>query len=206
MRAFLARKVGMTRIFSENGAAHAVTLLDASPNVVVQIKTKDKEGYDAVQVGFGTRRAKNVSKPVLGHLKKAGLNPFAKLGEIPVETLEGVTVGQQIKADIFTVGEIVDVIGTSKGLGFQGVVRRYHFGGGPVSHGQSDRLRAPGSVGASSYPSRTFKGQRMAGRMGGDRVTSKNMKIMLVDMEHNVIGIAGAIPGRNNSFVKIRKK
>lgn len=206
MRALLAKKVGMTRIFAENGSAYAVTLLDASPNIIVQVKTKDNDGYEAVQVGYGSRRAKTVNKPMLGHLKKANQQPFAKVGEIAVETLEGVAVGQEVKADIFKVGEIVDIIGVSKGLGFQGVIRRHNFGGGPVTHGQSDRLRAPGSVGASSYPSRTFKGQRMAGRMGGDRVTVRNMKILLVDMEHNVIGVEGAVPGKNNSFVKIRKK
>jgi large subunit ribosomal protein L3 len=206
MKAMLAKKIGMTRLFQENGTAVPVTLLHTGPNVVVQIKTKANDGYDALQVGLGSRRAKNVSKSVLGHLEKAKLKPFARLGEIAVENLEGVAVGQEIKPDVFKVGEIVDVIGTSKGLGFQGTVRRHGFAGGPKTHGQSDRMRAPGSVGASSYPSRTFKGQRMAGRMGGDRVTVKNVKVALVDVENSVIGVMGAVPGKNNSWVKIRKK
>ncbi len=202
----LAKKIGMTRLFQENGTAVPVTLLHTGPNVVVQIKTKANDGYDALQVGLGSRRAKNVSKSVLGHIEKAKLKPFARLGEIAVENLEGIAVGQEIKPDVFQVGEIVDVIGTSKGLGFQGTVRRHGFAGGPKTHGQSDRMRAPGSVGASSYPSRTFKGQRMAGRMGGDRVTVKNIKVVLVDVESSVIGVMGAVPGKNNSWVKIRKK
>ncbi len=206
MRALLAKKIGMTRMFAENGTATAVTLLQTGPNVVVQIKTKDKDGYEAIQLGIGTRREKNLSKPVLGHLKKAGAKPVAKLGEIAIESLEGITLGQQISPEMFKVGEKVDVVGTSKGLGFQGTVRRHNFSGGPQTHGQSDRLRAPGSVGASSYPSRTFKGQRMAGRMGGDRVTAKNLRIMLVDAENQVIGVEGSVPGKNNTWVKIRKK
>lgn len=206
MRALLAKKIGMTRMFAENGTATAVTLLQTGPNVVVQIKTKDKDGYEAIQLGIGTRREKNLSKPVLGHLKKAGAKPVARLGEIAIESLEGITLGQQISPEMFKVGEKVDVVGTSKGLGFQGTVRRHNFSGGPQTHGQSDRLRAPGSVGASSYPSRTFKGQRMAGRMGGDRVTAKNLRIMLVDAENQVIGVEGSVPGKNNTWVKIRKK
>lgn len=206
MKALLAKKIGMTRLFQENGTALPVTLLHTGPNVVVQIKTKANDGYDAVQVGLGPRREKSLSQPVLGHLKKAGVKPVARLGEIQLESMDGIAVGQEIKADLFQVGEIVDVIGTSKGLGFQGTVRRHKFAGGPVTHGQSDRLRAPGSVGASSYPSRTFKGQRMAGRMGGERVTVRNIKVVLVDTETNVIGVMGAVPGKNNTWVKIRKK
>lgn len=206
MKALLAKKIGMTRLFQENGTALPVTLLHTGPNVVVQIKTKTNDGYDAVQVGLGPRREKSLSQPVLGHLKKAGVKPVARLGEIQLESMDGIAVGQEIKADLFQVGEIVDVIGTSKGLGFQGTVRRHKFAGGPVTHGQSDRLRAPGSVGASSYPSRTFKGQRMAGRMGGERVTVRNIKVVLVDTETNVIGVMGAVPGKNNTWVKIRKK
>ncbi len=206
MKALLAKKIGMTRLFQENGTALPVTLLHTGPNVVVQIKTKANDGYDAVQVGLGARREKSLTKPVLGHLKKAGVKPVARLGEIQLESMDGIAVGQEIKPDLFQVGEIVDVIGTSKGLGFQGTVRRHKFAGGPVTHGQSDRLRAPGSVGASSYPSRTFKGQRMAGRMGGERVTVRNIKVVLVDTETNVIGVMGAVPGKNNTWVKIRKR
>lgn len=196
----------MSRLFAPNGAAVAVTILEAGPNVVVQIKTKAKEGYDALQVGFGKRTEKATNKPLMGHLKKAKLAPVARLEEVRVDSTEGIQLGQVFKADLFVAGELVDVTSISKGLGFQGTVRRHGFAGGPKTHGQSDRLRAPGSIGASSYPSRVFKGTRMAGRMGGDKTTVKNLKVFMVDPEKNIIALQGAVPGRNNSYVRIRKK
>lgn len=206
MNALLARKIGMSRYFEPTGKAVAVTLLEAGPNVVVQIKKKDTEGYDAVQVGFGKRSEKATTKALAGHLKKAKVAPVAKLAEVRVESTEGFELGQQIKADIFAVGEKVDIVSVSKGLGFQGTVRLHNFRGGPKTHGQSDRLRAPGSVGASSYPSRVFKGMHMAGRMGGDRVTAKNVKVCIVDAEKNLIAVQGSVPGKKNTFVTIRKR
>jgi large subunit ribosomal protein L3 len=205
MDALLAKKIGMSRFFAANGRAVAVTILEAGPNVVVQIKTKEKEGYSALQLGFGSRRQKSTTKPLAGHVKKANIDPVARLGEVRVDSTDSYQVGQVFKADIFKVGEKVDVISTSKGLGFQGTVRRHGFAGGPKTHGQSDRLRAPGSVGSSSYPSRVFKGMRMAGRMGGDRVTAKNLKIFMVDAEKNIIAVQGSVPGKNNTYVRIRK-
>jgi len=159
-----------------------------------------------VQLGFGKKSEKSTSKPLAGHFKRAGQKPFARLGEVRMDSLEGIEVGQQVGVDIFSVGEKVDVISTSKGLGFQGVVRRHNFSGGPKTHGQSDRLRAPGSVGASSYPSRTFKGTRMAGRMGGDTTTVRNLQVVLVDPESQIIAVRGAVPGKKNTYVRIRKK
>jgi large subunit ribosomal protein L3 len=206
MNALLAKKIGMSRLFAANGAAVAVTLLEAGPNVVVQIKTKAKEGYDALQIGFGKRTEKATNKPLLGHLKKANVGPVHQLSEVRVDSTEGIQLGQVFKADIFAVGEMVDVTAVSKGLGFQGVVRKYGFAGGPQTHGQSDRLRAPGSIGSSSYPSRVFKGTRMAGRMGGEKTTVKNLKVFLVDPENNLIALEGAVPGKKNTFVRIRKR
>jgi large subunit ribosomal protein L3 len=206
MNALLGRKLGMSRLFNAKGAAIAVTLLEAGPNVVVQIKKKNKDGYDAVQLGFGKKSEKSTNKPLAGHFKRAGQKPFAHLREVRLDSVEGIEVGQQVGVDLFVVGEKVDVVSTSKGLGFQGVVRRYHFAGGPKTHGQSDRLRAPGSVGASSYPSRTFKGTRMAGRMGGDTTTIKNLLVVMVDPESQIIAVRGAVPGKKNTYVRIRKK
>ncbi len=206
MNALLGRKLGMSRLFNEKGIAVTVTLLEAAPNVVVQIKKKDSEGYEAVQLGFGNKKEKTTTKPLLGHFKRAGVKPFARLGEVRLDSVEGIQLGQVFGVDVFRVGEKVDVISVSKGLGFQGVVRLHHFRGGPQTHGQSDRLRAPGSVGASSYPSRTFKGTRMAGRMGGNTTTVKNLQVVLVDPETNIIAVRGAVPGKKNTFVRIRKK
>jgi len=196
----------MSRLFDAKGAAIAVTLLEAGPNVVVQIKKKDREGYDSVQLGFGKKSEKSTNKPLAGHFKRAGQKPFAYLREVRLDSVEGIKVGQQVGVDLFAVGEKVDVVSISKGLGFQGVVRRHNFAGGPKTHGQSDRLRAPGSVGASSYPSRTFKGTRMAGRMGGDTKTTKNLLVVMVDPESQIIAVRGAVPGKKNTYVRIRKK
>lgn len=205
MEGIVGRKIGMSRIFNEEGQAIPVTIIEAGPCPVVQIKTSAQDGYDSVQLGFGQKRKNLFTQPLLGHFAKAKLEPRRILKEVRTAKVEGMTVGQEVKVDIFSVGEKVKVTGTSKGLGFQGVVRRHNFSGGPKTHGQSDRLRAPGSVGASSYPSRTFKGQRMAGRMGGDKVTIRNLVVAGVDVEKNLLLLKGAVPGKENSYLTIRK-
>ena len=204
-KGIVGRKLGMTRIFNSQGNSVPVTVTEAGPCPIVQVKTAAENGYDAVQIGFGQKRKKLFSKPQLGHFTKAKLEPKRFLREVPVDSTTDLRVGQEVKVDIFKPGERVKVSGISKGLGFQGGVRRHHFSGGPKSHGQSDRLRAPGSVGASSFPSRTFKGQRMAGRMGGEKVTVKNMQVVEVDPEKNILLLKGAVPGKRESFLTITK-
>jgi len=172
---------------------------------VVQVKTQDKEGYNAIQIGFGERRKKLFTLPLLGHFDKAKVEPKRTLKEIRTEQVEKFKAGQELKVDMFSVGERINVTGVSKGLGFQGGVRRHKFHGGPKTHGQSDRLRAPGSIGSSSFPSRVFKGQRMAGRMGGERVTIRNLEVVGVDVEKNLLLLKGAVPGKRNSYLTIKK-
>jgi len=197
----------MTRLFSAGGDSQPVTVVHIEPNQVVQIKTIDKDGYAALKIGYENIRAKLVSRPLQGLFAKAGLEPKRYLREIRLEqNATDVKVGDLLKVDIFKEGEKVDVSGISKGLGFQGAVRRHHFSGGPKTHGQSDRLRAPGSIGASSYPSRVYKGQRMAGRMGNRQVTVKNLSVVKVDIENNLLCLRGAVPGKINSFLKITGK
>ncbi|MDZ7315567.1 MAG: 50S ribosomal protein L3 [candidate division KSB1 bacterium] len=206
MRGIIGKKLGMTRIFDKAGNATAATVIEAGPCYVTQIKTVETDGYNAVQFGFDEKREKSANKPEKGHAAKAGLKPFKILREFrDFESPEPLQLGQSIKADIFKEGEKVKVTGTSKGKGFAGVVKRHHFGGGPKTHGQSDRLRAPGSLGQSSFPSRVFKGLRMAGRMGGDTVTVRNLEILKVDAENNIIVVKGAVPGAANGYVLIRK-
>jgi large subunit ribosomal protein L3 len=178
-------------------------VIEAGPCPVVQVKTKEKDGYEAVQVGIGTIRKSLVNKPVAGQFGEQ--TPMRYLRELRVSNAAEMKVGDMVTVDQFKAGEQVDVIGISRGLGFQGVVRRHKFGGGPVSHGQSDRTRAPGSVGASSYPSRTFRGQRMAGRMGTARVTGTNLKVAAVRPEENLIFVRGSVPGKKNALVVIRQ-
>jgi large subunit ribosomal protein L3 len=205
MNGIIGKKIGMNRVFDANGDVVPVTVVEAGPCKVIQIKTMVKDGYDGVQLGFGEKRKPLVNKPLSGHFSKAKIEPMRILREVRLEKGEKVKVGQEIKADIFSVGEKVDIVGISKGLGFQGGVRRHHFKGGPKSHGQSDRLRAPGSIGGSSYPSRVWKGQKMAGRMGRDRVTMRNLEIIDLDANRNVILVKGAVPGKRNSILTIRK-
>ena len=205
MQGIIGKKIGMTRIFSQEGRAIPVTVIQAGPCVVVQVKTQEKEGYDAVQIGFEEKRKKLVSLPLLGHFEKAKVEPRRVLREVRTEQVDKFKVGQEIKVDIFSAGEKVKVTGTSKGLGFQGGVRRHGFHGGPKTHGQSDRLRAPGSIGSSSYPSRVFKGQKMPGRMGGEKVTTKNLEVVQVDLERNLLLVKGAVPGKINSYLTVRK-
>jgi large subunit ribosomal protein L3 len=206
MNALFGRKVGMTRLFAEDGAAVPVTLLEAGPNVVVQVKSKEKDGYDAVQIGFGKKKESTCTKPMLGVFAKAKVNPLARLGEVKVDSTEDFKPGQEIGVGDFKVGERVNVTALSKGLGFQGGVRRHGFRGGPKTHGQSDRWRAPGSIGQSSYPSRVYKGLRMPGRMGGKQVTVRNLLVIMVDEENKVIAVRGAVPGKKDGFVRISKR
>lgn len=206
MIGLLGKKTGMTRIFDENGNVIPVTIIEAGPCFVTQIKSIETDGYNAVQLGFDDKKEKNTTKPLLGHFKKANIVPKRFLIEFRDFDLQNLQLGQQITVDIFNVGDKITVQGISKGKGFQGVVKRHGFGGGPVTHGQSDRLRAPGSIGASSFPSRVFKGQRMAGRMGGVKVSVRNLKIVKIDKDQNLIFVKGAIPGHINGYVKLMKK
>jgi large subunit ribosomal protein L3 len=207
MTGILGKKIGMTSIFTEKGEMVPCTIIEAGPCYVVQVKTKDKDGYEAVQVGFQDKKERLVNKPSNGHYKKAGVTPKRLLREFRGFDVTKYNPGDEVKVDsLFAQGDVVSVAGTSKGHGFQGVVKRHHFGGGFRTHGQSDRERAPGSIGSSSYPSRVFKGMRMAGRMGGERVTVKNLRVVQVIPESNILLIRGSVPGHNNSFVEIHKE
>lgn len=203
MKGILGKKVGMTQIFDENGTVIPVTLIEAGPCFVTQKKTMEVDGYNAIQLGFGDVPEKRLTQPVNGHLKRAGVSPVKYLREFRVEDPGAYEEGQQIDVSVFNVGDKVDVTGTSKGKGFAGVVKRHGFRGGPKTHGQSDRWRAPGSVGAGSTPGRIFKGVRMAGRMGNQRVTVQNLRIALVDPDKNLLGIRGAVPGAKHGLVII---
>jgi large subunit ribosomal protein L3 len=203
MRQLFGVKRGVTRLFAEDGEAIGVTVIEVRSCQVVQVKTKEKDGYHALQVGFGDRRKDLFGKPQLGHFKE--LTPSRFLREIRLQQPAEHKRGDMLKVDMFKAGDRVDVTGISKGLGFQGGVRRHGFKGGPKTHGQSDRLRAPGSVGSSSYPSRTFRGQRMAGRMGNTRVTVQNLNVVEVRPEENLIFLRGAVPGKSNAMLAIRE-
>ena len=205
MEGILGKKVGMTQVFGDHGAMIPVTVLEVGPCLVVQRKTAESDGYEAVQIGLVEKRTpRNVSKPLLGHFKKAGVAPTRRLAEFKVRAEEEWKAGDEVKASIFAAGEYVDVVGTSKGKGFQGVVKRHHFRGGRATHGSMFH-RAPGSIGASSFPSRVYPGMRAAGRMGGKRNTAKNLKVVQVDAERNVILVSGAVPGATGSYVSIRR-
>ena len=205
MEGLVGKKIGMTRIFNQEGHSIPVTVIEAGPCPVVQVKVKEKDGYTAVQLGFGEKRKNLFNLPLSGHFAKAKVEPKRVLKEIRIKEGETPEVGQEVKVDIFSVGDRVCVTGISKGLGFQGGVRRHKFHGGSKTHGQSDRLRAPGSIGGSSFPSRVFKGQRMAGRMGGDKVTIRNLVVAGLDVEKNLLLVRGAVPGKINSYLTIRK-
>ena len=207
MSGLLGKKLGMSSIFTKEGDQIPVTVIEAGPCKIVSVRTKENDGYDALQLGFGNKREKNVNKPVLGQFKKNNLTPAASLKEFKFQNVAEFKVGDEIKADIFSEGEIIKVRGTSKGKGFQGVIKRHGFSGvGGTSHGQSDRERAPGSIGASSYPSRVFKGQRMAGRTGNNNVIVRNIKVVKILPDQNVILVRGAVPGSINSIVELIKK
>lgn len=206
MHGLLGRKIGVTRLFDDHGNAYQATIIEAGPCFVTQVKTKEKDGYNAVQLGFGAKKETKISKPVKGHLAKANLPPFEVLREMrDFVSPEALKVGDTVKANIFNPGDKVRVTGISKGRGFQGVVKRHHFDGGPKTHGQSDRTRAPGSLGQSSFPSRVFPGLRMAGRMGGEQVTILRLRIMKVDPDNNILIIKGSVPGMARGIVLIRK-
>lgn len=205
MSGLIGKKVGMTSIFDENGKNIPCTIIEAGPCVVTQVRTKEVDGYDALQLGFDDKAEKRATKAELGHFKKAGTSVKKKVVEFQGFE-DNYKLGDTITVDFFTEGEFVDVTGFSKGKGFQGVVRRHGFGGvGQTTHGQHNRLRAPGSVGASSYPSRVFKGMRMAGRMGAEKVTVQNLKVLKVVAEKNLLVVKGCIPGHKNAYVTIHK-
>jgi large subunit ribosomal protein L3 len=204
MPGIIGRKVGMTSVYSAEGKSLPCTVIEAGPCVVTQLKTQDRDGYEAVQLGFGARKEKNTPNALKGHFKKANTIPLTKLVEF--KGFNNVNVGDVINVTLFEEGEYVDVVGTTKGKGFQGVVRRHGFAGvGQATHGQHNRLRAPGSIGACSYPARVFKGMRMAGQMGNKRRLAPNLEILKVMADRNIIIVKGSIPGANGSTVTIKK-
>ena len=205
-KAIMAKKIGMTQVFTENGALVPVTVLEAGPCVVIQKKTMENDGYEAIQVGFKDAKAKKVNKPAKGHFDKAGVAAKKYLKEFRLEDTSAYEVGAEIKADVFAAGDKVDASGVSKGKGFQGVVKRHGFGGvGGQTHGQHNRQRKPGSLGASSYPSRVFKGKRLPGQMGGEQVKVLNLRVLKVIPESNLILVKGSIPGAKGAYLTIEK-
>ena len=203
MSGILGKKVGMTQVFDESGEARPVTVIEAGPCPIVQIKTADTDNYQAVQLGFGNR--KKISRPKQGHLNKAEVESCQFLREFRVDSLEGLSVGSTIDVGIFSEGDFVDVAGESKGRGFAGVVKRWGFKGGRKSHGGEQDHRRPGSIGASAYPARVFKGKKMPGRMGGERVTVQNLQVVKADAERNLLVVKGAVPGPPNGLLMIKK-
>jgi len=206
-KGIIGRKVGMTNVFSEDGRQYPCTVIEAGPNVVTQVKTVERDGYPAVQVGFGRKKAKRTTKALAGHFEAAGTEPLRILREFSPHA-EDLSPGDHVRVeDLFEEGERIDVAGISKGKGFQGVVKRHGFRGvGGVTHGQHNRQRAPGSIGASSTPSRVVKGMRMAGRTGGSRVTTKNVAVVQIIPDHNLVLIQGSVPGPKNGFVELIKR
>ncbi len=205
MKTLFGIKVGMTRVFDDTGNMVPVTVIKADPHVIIGLKTRDKDGYDALKLAFGAIRKKLVNKPLAGQFKNAGIEPSRYIREVRISAEDEHNVGDRINVEIFSAGEKVCVSGVSKGHGFQGVVRRHGFRGGPKTHGQSDRLRAPGSIGQSSYPSRVWKGMKMPGHMGNKMITVKNLLINSVEPEHNLILVRGAVPGKPGGLLKIDK-
>ena len=204
MPGLIGKKIGMTSIFSEEGKNIPCTILEVGPCKVTQVKTEEADGYSAIQLGFSEQKESRVSKAALGHFKKADSAPLRKLVEFPADT--DVILGDIVNVEIFEEGDFVTVVGTSKGKGFQGVVKRYNFKGvGDATHGQHNRLRAPGSIGAASYPARVFKGMRMAGQMGDARVKVENLEVLKVLADRNMIVVKGAVPGAKNSYIIIEK-
>jgi len=197
----IGKKIGMTRIFQENGRVVPVTAIEVGPCTVTQVKTEEKEGYNAIQLGFG--ESKRLNKPEKGHLKNMG--NFKHLREFRMDDVSEIELGQKVTVDIFEPGERVDVVGTSKGRGFAGVIKRHGFAGGPKTHGQKDRHRAPGSVGGGTDPGKTWKGQRMAGHMGNARVTIKKLEVVQANPDRNLLLVKGAVPGTRNGLVLIEK-
>jgi large subunit ribosomal protein L3 len=204
LKGLLGKKVGMTQIFDDAGSAVPVTLIEAGPCYVTQVRMPDRDGYSAVQLGFVETKPKRLSGGQLGHLKRNNLPPLRFLREFRQKNPE-VKEGEKLTVELFAVGDLVDVIGTSKGKGFAGAVKRYHFRGGPKTHGQSDRQRAPGSRGSGTTPGRVYKGARGPGHMGNERVTVQNLKVAYVDPERNLLGIRGAVPGAKGGLVMIKE-
>lgn len=203
LKGLIGKKVGMTQIFDDAGAAIPVTLIEAGPCYVTQVRVPTRDGYAAVQLGFEEVKPKRLTGGQIGHLKRNNLPPLRFLREFR-EKDPGVSEGDKLTVDVFEVGESVDVVGTSKGKGFQGAMKRHHFGGGPKTHGQSDRQRSPGSRGAGTTPGRVYKGARGPGHMGDERVTVQNLRVVLVDTERNLLGVRGAIPGAKGGVVLIK--
>lgn len=207
MSSILGKKLGMTSLFDDNGQAIPCTVIEAGPCYVTQVKTKERDGYDAVQLGFDERKERLTTRPMKGHFTRSGVKPMKLLREFRTVNGTEMKPGAEVRVDVFHQGDVVSVTGRSKGRGFQGVVKRHHFGGvGMITHGQSDRVRAPGSIGSSSFPSRVFKGMRMAGRMGHERVTVKNLTVVKVVPESNLLIVKGSVPGPINCYLEIVKE
>ncbi len=206
VQGIIGKKIGMTQVFADDGRAFPVTVIEAGPCVVVQRKSKDRDGYAAVQLGLvESRKTKRITKPMKGHFEKAGLPPCRVLREFPVAEDAEAAVGDKISVELFAPGDKITVVGTSKGRGFQGVMKRHNFAGGKATHGSMFH-RAPGSIGQSAYPSRVIKGMKSPGHMGSDRVTVKNLQVVRVDAANNLLIVRGSVPGAGGSFVVIRKK
>ena len=204
MAGLIGKKIGMTSMFSEEGKNIPCTIIEAGPCTVTQIKTEESDGYSALQIAFDNQKDSRLSKALLGHLKKAGAPASKKIAEISFNS--DLSMGDTLNVDLFAEGDFVTVVGNSKGKGFQGVVKRHGFAGvGQATHGQHNRLRAPGSIGAASYPARVFKGMKMAGRMGNEKITIQNLRVLKVVAEKNLLVLKGCVPGHKNSFVIIRK-
>jgi large subunit ribosomal protein L3 len=205
IKGILGRKLGMTQVYASDGRRISVTVVEAGPCTVLQKKTLASDGYNALQLGFGDKKAQRVNKPEMGHFKTVGKGAFAHLRELRTDNVDEFQVGDEITCDaVFTAGDVIDVTGTSKGKGFQGVIKRWNFSGGRATHGSMFH-RAAGSIGASAWPSRVFKGKKMAGQMGNVRVTVQNLQVVEVRPEENLILVRGAIPGATNALVLIRK-
>ncbi len=204
LKGLIGKKVGMTQIFDDAGSVIPVTLIEAGPCYVTQVRTPDREGYAAVQLGFEEAKPRRLTGGRLGHLKRNNLPPLRFLREFRAKSTD-VQEGDKLTVDVFAIGELVDVVGTSKGKGFAGAVKRYHFRGGPKTHGQSDRERAPGSHGSGTTPGRVYKGAKGPGHMGNERVTTQNLRVVLVDLERNLIGLRGSVPGSKGGLLIIKE-
>jgi large subunit ribosomal protein L3 len=202
-KGLLAKKIGMTQVFTEKGELLPVTVLEAGPCVVIALRAIQKDGYGAVQLGFGAAKEKQLNKPAAGHFKKAGVAAHRHVREIRLKSDASYEIGQALKADLFSAGELVDVTGTTKGKGFSGQHKRHHFGRGPVTHG-SHNIKQPGSIGSSSTPSRVYKGMRMAGQLGNQQRTTKHLKVVRVDVDRNLLLVNGDVPGHKNSVVLVK--
>ena len=205
MKGLIAKKMGMSQIFDEDGSVVPVTILEAGPCYISQIKTIEKDGYDAVQIAYGNKKEKRTNKPLHGHFKKAGLDPKRILAEFEIIPGFNYKMGQEFNASIFKIGDMVKVTGTSKGRGFSGVMKRYGFGGGPKTHGQREHPRSAGAIGQASDPSRVFKGMKMAGQYGNKKKTVENLKVVKIDSSNNQIFVRGSVPGSNNGILVVNK-